>query len=320
MRRIAKNWRPSPLPLEFHLCLDEGRWENALRLYQAHPFSAPPVDTFELLKAIIAKTNASVEEIKRRLDEKLRISNNATRRDPEEIDWSLFWNSINNGDSRTISMALCGARIHGTQHQIGVAESCAILLQACGEQWHQKLVEEVPYSTVTRNNLLTIAWQQSRWDIACEMLQHIRIVKGEMLNLWPLIQKKNWEVALHFFLRCPKNAIAFDVVLPHLLESGCGLPILTQHLERAKILGDVEVIAPLLRHAAAEQDWAFVERCVVHLHDIGQISDSAFKLFKHMCESLTIAVVCERLQAADCELHRLTVEELEEVGAGSLTS
>ena len=314
MRRLARTWKPSPLPLEFHLCLDEGKWDNALRLYQAHPFNASPVDTYELLKAILFRTGSSVEDIKRRLDEKLKLNSSTTRRDPEEIDWGLFWNSVNNGDSRTISMALCGARINGTQHQIGVAESCAILLQSCGDEWHQNLVEEVPYATVTRNNLLTVAWQQSRWDIACEMLQHIRIVKGEMLNLWPLVQEKSWQVALQFVTRCPKNAVAFDVVLPHLLTSGCNLTTLSHHLERAKILGDIEVVAPLLEFAVKNAEWEFVDRCMAHLNDIGEVSTAAYNLFKQMSISMGTEVLCERLQAADYPLHSISVEELEEVG------
>ena len=312
-RMVSKVWKPSPLPLQFHLSLENGQWEDALRVYQNHPYHAPPVDTYELLKTLLYKTNLKVEEIRERFESRMRVNLSAQRRAPEQVEWGRFWNALNAGDSRTISTGLSGARIHGVAAQTGVAEACAVLLTAVGKRWKKELVDEVPYATVTKNNLITVALQKGRWDVAVEVLQYARVTRGDMLNMWPMLNRFNWQVGLLFTSRCPKSAVSFGVVLPQLLQSGCSLNVLSEHLERAKVLGDVEVVAPLLRHAVKVGEWDFVVRAMEHLEDIGCISTAAHRVFAHLCDRHGPEKVVKSIVDAGLELHTIEVSDLEEI-------
>ena len=149
MRTRVKVWRATPLPFEFQLALDTGEWEKALSLYLRHPYHAPPTDTFDLLKLIMHRTGARVEDIKQRISDKIKLAVSLQKQVPEEVEWGTYWDALNRGDSKTISMALSGAKISGVTNQIGVAEACAVLLKSCGKNWRNELVDRAPFGTAT---------------------------------------------------------------------------------------------------------------------------------------------------------------------------
>lgn len=307
------SWRAAPLPLEFHLALETGDWQKALRAYQSHPFHAPPVDTFDLLKLVMHSTGVRMEDVKSRFSEKVKLASSLQRRVLDEVEWAKYWEALNQGDSRVISQALAGAKVHGVSQQIGVAEACAVLIKASGTQWKQDIVESVPFGTVTRNNLVTVALERQRWDVAVELLRNIRLSKADVSSLWPLIATFPWSHALLIVSNCVKSAVPFETVLPHLLEDGCDLSMLSEHLERASVLGDVDVVAPLLAHAAKTEQWDYVDRAMDHLSDIGTISDATFRAFQRMCTLHGTATVCRKLQEADIPLHYVTMDTLEQL-------
>ncbi|CUG91109.1 Hypothetical protein, putative [Bodo saltans] len=306
-------WRAAPLPLEFHLALETGDWQKALRSYQSHPFHAPPVDTFDLLKLVMHSTGVRMEDVKSRFSEKVKLASSLQRRVLDEVEWAKFWEALNQGDSKVISQALAGAKVHGIAQQIGVAEACAVLIKSSGQQWKDDIVESVPFGTVTRNNLVTVALERQRWDVAVELLRNIRLSKADVSSLWPLIATFEWQHALLIVSNCVKSAVPFETVLPHLLDDGCDLSMLSEHLERASVLGDVDVVAPLLAHAAKTEQWDYVDRAMDHLADIGTISDATFRAFQRMCSLHGTGAVCRRLQESDIPLHSVTMDVLEQL-------
>lgn len=305
-------WKPAPLPIAFHASLESGNWLAALKAYYGHQFHAPPVDTFELLKMVMHKTGVKAEDVESRFETKIRMRFGTQKRAIDQVDWATFWHALNSGDSRVISHALDGAKIQGVMSQTGVAEACAVLLKSQPD-WQRSLIDEVPFSSVTKNNLLTVSLECGRWDVAVEFLQHAKFSRGDVMNVWPLVSNFSWSVALSFVLRCSKQAVSFDVVLPHLLKQGCGLQLLSEHLERANCLADPIVVAPLLSHAVTQHDWNFVSRAMEHLHDLGAISAAAHRVFVHLCGVFGTGNVVRRLRAAKVELHEVTVEALEEL-------
>lgn len=312
-RASSSNWKASPLPFEFHLALDVGDWQKSLRCYAAHPFHCPPVDTYDLLKLVMHQTGVRMEDVKSRFSEKIKLSTSLQRKIPDEIEWEAFWEALNIGDSKTISAALTGARIHGVSQQIGVAEACAVLLKSSGKNWKQEIVESSPFGTVTRNNIVTLALEQQRWDVAVDLLRHIRLSKSDVASLWPLVATFPWQQALLMVSNCAKSAVPFGTVIPHLLDDGCGLGMLSEHMEQACVLGDIDVVAPLLAHAVKTENWEYVERAMDHLSDIGTITEASLKTFQHMCSLHGTAKVCQKLTESEVALHSVTIEILEEL-------
>ncbi|KAH9579767.1 hypothetical protein LSM04_001062 [Trypanosoma melophagium] len=306
-----KVWKAVPLPQQFHTSLETGDWMRALHVYQRHPFHAPPVDTFDLLKAIMHATGVRVDDVKSRFNEKIRLSAILQRKAPDEVEWSVFWEALNKGDSKTISAALMGARLSSVGQQIATAEACAVLLKSAGADWESKLVDSVPFATVTRCNLVHVALLQERWDVAVELLRNVRINRSDVMTLWPLIEQLDWEKVLLLISACPKNSVPFDLALRHILRGGCSLQYLSEHLENARVLGDADVVAPLLAHAVEIGDWDFVSRGMEHLVDIGQITQPAREVLEHMGKIHGMEKVCQRLEEHRIPLHCVTVENLE---------
>lgn len=307
-----RTWKPVPLPLDFQLALEAGNWAKALKIYQGHPYTAPPLDTFELLKLLFYKTPVSVATVRSRFEAKVRVNLAMKQRAPEQIEWGVFWEALNKGDSRVVSMSLSGARVNGLSNQCGVAEACAVLLRTEGKDWRANLVDNLPFSTVTANNLVTTTFVRGRWDLALEMLEHVRLTRADVTNLWPTVACFHWAVALAFVSSVPRQAVPFDKTIPSMLAGGCSLPVLAEHMERSRALNDVNVVAPLLEHAVTvEKDYDFAERCLQHLVDIDAISHAAMSFFGQLCETYTTPVVFQTLITAGVPLHRLTVENLE---------
>ncbi|KAG8343730.1 hypothetical protein TRVL_05443 [Trypanosoma vivax] len=306
-----KVWKAVPLPQQFHTSLETGDWMKALHVYQRHPYHAPPVDTFDLLKAVMHATGVGVDDVKSRFNEKIRLSAILQRKAPDEVEWAVFWEALNNGDSKTISAALMGARLSSVSQQVATAEACAVLLKFAGNNWEEKLVESFPFATVTRCNLVHVALAQKRWDVAVELLRTVRVTRSDVVTLWPLIKELDWEKALMLISACPKNSVPFDLALTHILRGGCSLQQLSEHLENARVLGDVDVVAPLLSHAVEVGDWDYVGRGMEHLVDIGQITQPAREVFDHMLKIHGAEKVCKRLLENRIPLHRITVEMLE---------
>ncbi|CCD12162.1 unnamed protein product [Trypanosoma congolense IL3000] len=306
-----KVWKAVPLPYQFHTSLETGDWMRALHAYQRHPYHAPPVDTFDLLKAVMHATGVRVEDVKSRFNEKIRLSAILQKKTPEEVGWEVFWQALNKGDSKTISAALMGARLSSVVQQIATAEACAVLLKSAGENWTKVLVDDFPFATVTRCNLVQVALLLERWDVAVELLKHVRVTRSDMIMLWELFEKFDWEKTLMLISACPKNSVPFDRALSHILRSGCSLRHLSEHLENAKVLGDADVVAPLLAYAVEIKDWEYVGRGMDHLVDIGQITQPAREVFEHMGKIHGTERVCRRLSENGIPLHRITVERLE---------
>lgn len=310
----SRVWKPAPLPVEFHIALDSGDWVGALKRYQMHPFHAPPLDTYELLKTIVFKTGLKLDSVKQRFDTKARLTASTRRKVPEQVDWHVFWEALNKGDARNISNALLGARVSTAPSQIAVAEACAVLLQSQGSRWHAVLVDMSPFSAVTINNLLTTAVQVGRWDLSIEMMRNVRIGKNEAHSLWHgYYNRAHWTVGLAFVMSVPRQHVEFDEVLPTLLDAGCSLPLLAEHLESHQALSDAGVIAPLMRVAFRRGEYVFVMRCLEHLVEIGTISPAAFRMVGYLCERHGNEKVLMRIDAAGIQFHELTVELLEEV-------
>lgn len=307
-----RTWKPVPLPLDFQLALESGNWAKALKIYQGHPYTAPPLDTFELLKVLFYRTPLSFASVRQRFEAKVKINLAMKQRAPEQIEWGIFWEALNKGDSRVVSMSLSGARVTGLTNQCGVAEACAVLLRTEGREWRENLVENLPFSTVTANNLVSTTFVRGRWDLALEILDHIRLSRSDVANLWPTVACFHWSVALAFVTAVPRHAVPFDKTIPSLLENGCSLPVLAEHMERSKALNDVNVVAPLLEHAVhVEKDYDFAERCMQHLVDIDAISHAAMAFFGQLCETYTTEKVFKVLAQAGIPLHKLSVENLE---------
>ncbi|KPA83439.1 hypothetical protein ABB37_03068 [Leptomonas pyrrhocoris] len=304
-------WKAAPLPASFHAALESGNWQRALHLYQRHPYHTPPADTFDLLKSIMHYTGVGVEDVKARFNEKVRLSAALQRTKAEDVEWSLFWEALNKGDGATISAAFRGARVTTPVAQVSMAEACAVLLQAAGAEWEEKLVNSVPFVTVTRCNLLEIALLQKRPDVAVEMLRNTRMSRAELIALWPLISQCTWEQVLDMISACPKKAVPYHEALPFILKQGCSLQKLSEHLEQARVLGDADVVAPLLSYAVDVGDWSYVDRCVGHLVDIGKITASARDAFDHLCNLHGAQQVCRRLAEHHVELADMTIEDLE---------
>lgn len=304
-------WKAAPLPASFHAALESGNWQRALHIYQRHPYHTPPADTFDLLKSIMHHTGVGVEDVKARFNEKIRLSASLQRATAEEVEWPVFWAALNNGDGATISAALEGARMRKTSMQVGMAEACAVLLKSAGADWEAQLVDSVPFVTVTRCNLVHLALLQKRPDVATEMLRNVRLTQSEVASLWPLMSRCTWEQVLEMISACSKNSVPYNVALPFILRQGCDLQTLSEHLEQARVLGDADVVAPLLAYAVDIQDWSYVDRCVGHLVDIGKITASARDAFDHLCKLHDPQQVCRRLAEHHVELSDMTIEDLE---------
>lgn len=306
-----KVWRAAPLPPSFHTALEAGDWLRALQVYQRHPYHAPPNDTNDLLTAVMHHTGVGVDDVKSRFNEKIRLSAILQRRTAEGVEWGAFWEALNNGDGKTISAAMLGASISSSVHQIGVAESCAVLLKHAGADWEDRLVDSTPFTTVTRSNLVHAALSMSRYDVAVELIRQVRLHRADVATLWPLMKQATWEEVLQMISACPKNSVPYDQVLPFVLRRGCSLQILSEHLEQARVLGDVDVVAPLLSYAAEEGNWDYVDRGVEHLVDIGQITEAARQAFAHLCKLHGHGRVCQTLKDHRVEIVDLTIERLE---------
>ena len=314
---FSKVWKPSPLPLSFHIALEGGNWQDALEVYQAHPFHAPPADTYELLKTLLYKTNLKVSAVQERFDTRMKTNESVVRRAPEPVEWGRYWAALNSGDSKVISMGLSGAKVSGVSAQTGVAEACAVLLTSVGKNWKADLVDNVPFSTVTKNNLITSALQRQRWDIALEMVAYGKVSRSDMNNIWPMMSTLPWQVGLQFTTKCQKNAVSYDVVLPLLLETGCHLQTLSDHLESVKVLSNFEVIAPLVDHAMEAKEYDYLNRMMDHLEDIGLIPAAVLKVWQHLCETESPAIIVERVKSCNMKLYELTVNDLEEISSMS---
>jgi hypothetical protein len=311
---VGKKWKPAAMPLNFHLSLDKGEWAEALKVYRMHGYQAPPTDTYDLLKTIVYKTGLKLDAVRQRFEAKVRLNVLAQKRAPELIEWHVYWEALNRGDSRNISMALAGARVVSIPQQIGVAEACAVLLQAQGKKWHETIVDEAPFATVTANNLLTISMSLGRWDIALEMLPHLRITKGDALNLWKSqFSRRSWMVGLSFLTLAPAKVVPHAEMVPALLEKGCSLQLLAERLEAKKSLTDLAALKPLVEAALAEGDWDFTRRCVDHMVDIGRISPRAHSVLMHLCAKYSDEKVFKKLHEANIPITDVTVELLEAV-------
>jgi hypothetical protein len=310
----SKNWRAAPLPFDFHLSLDNNKWETALKVYQLHPYHTAPADTYDLLKQIMYNTKAQVDVIKQRFQAKIKLAVNMQKRAPEEVDWATFWTALNAGDSKTISMALCGAKLNGVSVQIGVAETCAALLKASNTAWYRELVSDMPYSTVTKSNLVMTCMTRQRWDLGCELLRMAKLTRPEVASMWSVVEKNfSWVQGLLVMAHCTKSSVPYGTALPVILDGGCPLELLSQHLEHFKALGNCDVVAPLLDYAVKQKNWEFVAKGVEHLCDIGVVTQAAHRAFKHLCAQKSIESVCLLLKARKIPLHHITVELLEEI-------
>lgn len=309
--RVERGWNAAPLPMPFHVALESGDWKRALHIYQRHPFHAPPADTFDLLKTVMHATGIGMSDVKSRFSEKVRLSSLLQRKTSEEVEWGLFWKALNQGDGNTISAAFAGASVSSSTQQIALAEACAVLLKGTGATWHEKLIDNMPFATVTRRNLVHVALSSQRWDVAIEMLRHVRLSRGDLTTLWPLMTQFSWDKVLLLISACPKNSVPYNAALPFILQSGCSLQALSEHLEQARVLSDADVVAPLLSYAVEVKDWNYVKRGVAHLVDIGQITSTVHKTFEHLCLLHGWDTVCERLRSHRIDLSTMTIENLE---------
>ena len=316
----GRNWlstlkgREDVLPLAFHVSIDKGDWATALKEYFAHPYNAPTTDTYDLLKTILYKTNISLEPIRHRFEAKVRMNVLAQRRQAEAVEWHVFWEALNRGDSKGISMALVGAKVQSVAQQIGVAEACAVLLHAQGKKWHEKIVDEAPFATVTSNNLVSIAASLGRWDLGLEMLPHLKLNRGDAVSLWHAQYARfSWEIGLAYLTLAPAKLVPHGHIVPSLLERGCGLQLLAERLESKRSLTNLAALTPLIDAALKTEDWAFTRRCVDHLVDIGKIAARAHSVLLHLCAKHGDDVVFRRLREMQISLPALTVELLESV-------
>lgn len=315
-RRLLKRapervWRAVPLPQAFHTALESGDWRKALQLYERHPYHTPPIDTFDLLRSIMHATGVGVADVKRRFNEKIRLSEALQKKTTEEVEWGAFWHALNNGDGKTISAAIKGASINGTGPQIAMAEACAVLLKSAGEDWEERLIESVPFGTTTRSNLVQVALKEGRWDVAIEMLRTVLLPKAEMKALWPVMAQFSWEQVLGMISACPKYAVPYDSAIPFILNSGCSLQRLSEHLEQGGVLSDVDVVGPLLTYAESRKDWDYVNRCIDHLQEIGHLTPAVAGTYRQLTKLHSTEKVCKALRAHRVRLSDMTIENLE---------
>lgn len=323
MRRIAsKTWRPLPLPLTFHNALDTGHWTDALSIYNANSSHVPVMDTYELLRAILINTSLSVGAVKHRFESRMKAQQATKRRPPEEIEWNTFWEALNNGDSRTISMSLSGARVVGVDSQMRIAEACAVLLHHRKENWYETLVDNVPFATVTANNLVAIAIREKRPDVALEMLPHLKLSRSDAVTLWPTVKTLGWQTALEFFFGgCRPFAADF---VDDLLGLGADITIIAEMLERAKLLQDKRLVSKLIINVATRDSdpskyhkkaslstEEFVKRCFEHLGDLDCIPEATLRAVLHKMDAVGCKALVQTLVAENVQPHELTMVKLE---------
>lgn len=311
LRQPERVWRAVPLPQAFHTALESGDWLRALFMYEKHPYHTPPIDTFDLLRTMMHATGVGVSDVKRRFNEKIRLSEALQKKTTEEVEWSTFWHALNNGDGKTISAAIRGASINGTGSQVAMAEACAVLLKSAGENWEERLIESVPFGTTTRSNLVQVALKEGRWDVATEMLRTVLLPKAEMKSLWPVMAQFSWEKVLGMISACPKYAVPYESALPHILQNGCSLQRLSEHLERCGVLSDVDVVAPLLSYAEMIKDWDYVNRCIDHLQEIEHLASPVVNTYHQLTRLHSTEKVCKALRANRVRLSDMTIENLE---------
>ncbi|EPY29342.1 hypothetical protein STCU_04604 [Strigomonas culicis] len=123
--------------------------------------------------------------------------------------------------------------------------------------------------------------------------------------------QNSWERVLHLISACPKSSVPYSRALPFILRDGCSLQLLSEHLEHARVLGDVDVVSPLLDYAVQIKDWEYVNRCLEHLVEIGHVTCAAKTAFTHLCNLHGEAKVCRLLKEHSIRLADMSIENLE---------
>ena len=324
MQRSARllHVMPRPLSPKFYTMLDSNNWIGALEVYAEHPWRAPPADTYELLKLIMNQTGIRAEDLCSRFEGRMKHKLRQKRNAHEEVEWVRFWELIRDGE---ITEAMRGLVMGNSSASKGDASEVIYparkhdktnLVLLCGKFLEDVGIETVtrmPYSFVSRANIVSAALECGRLELAIRMLEYTKLTKRECATIWPLVGQFSWVGGLKFIEASPRSSIDTSVALPSLLEKGCPMHILVVYLEFTGGLRDRIVVNTLLEHAVRKSDWEFVRQGIAHLEDIDALSPQAHRCFTQHVELRGMEAICLAVMRAGLRFSDLTVQRIEKL-------
>jgi len=313
--RLAAHWMPRPLAPEFYALLDKNDWRGALEVYTNHPWKAPPVDTYELLKLMMSEAELPAEEMCYRFEDRMRYKVREPKERPGEVEWGKFWEYISKDEVHLAGAALAGAQVNKVFTQGAVIFTCQKLLQAVG----MDTLQGMPYSYVSKSNIISAALEVEQFDLVMDMMDHTRLTRSDAKTIWPLVSRYDWATALRFIVKCPRHALEAETVVPQMLQRGCDLETLCLYMEQTGGIHDKAVVNVLVAHAVSVENWPFVVKATAHLEDIDAITPQAHRCFAAMVDLHGVAAVAKELLAKGFKFSDMSVEVLERLSVRPFT-
>ena len=306
MRRslVSLGVLPRPLSPKFYAMLDANKWQEALSLYCAHPWRAPPADTYELLKIIMRETGISSADLSIQFRAQVRKVHNAEKK--VQLPWHEFWDLVHRGEVINASAALGQKSASPSHQQTNFVILCGNLIKEVGLE----KLKEMPFSYISKVNVVTAALDQDQFELAIKMLEIMKIQQKEAHAMWPLVSKYSWVHGLRFLERSPRRAVTKESIFD-LLEKGAPLMMLVSYLEYNGALNLRPIIDALLEYAVKMKDFEFVKKGIAHLEDTDMISPQAHRSFLHLAEVHSLEKMCDAVLRNKVRFSDLTVEKIE---------
>ena len=303
--RVALGVLPRPLTPKFYAMLDQNKWMEALSLYCAHPWRAPPADTYELLKIIMKETGISAADLSLQFRAQVRKTHRDNKK--AEVAWDEFWEFVSRGEVVNASNALGG--------KVGSAPSssltsfvilCGSLIKAVGLE----KLKNMSFAFVSKPNVVAAALDQDQFEIALKMVELVNFQPKEAQALWPLVARQSWQEGIRFLERSSKRSVTKESVFS-LLEKGAPLMILVTYLEFNGALNLRTIVDSLIEYAVKTKDYEFVKKGIAHLEDTDMLSPQAHKAFLHLAEVHSLEKLCDAVLRNKLRFSDLTVEKIE---------
>ena len=281
---------------------------EALRVYCAHPWRAPPADTYELLKLIMRETKISSADLS--VQFRAQVKKVQSTQMKTEMPWEEFWDTVGKGEILSASKALSTSKSITGAEKTNFVILCGKLLEAVGLDGLKKM----PFAYVTKTNIITAALEKDHFPLAIHMLELCSIQRKDAEAIWPIVAKYSWQQGLQFIQHFKKSSITKDFLLC-LLEKGTPLMLIVSYLEYNGGLNQKAIIDALIEHAISIKDYEFVKKGIAHLEDIDLIAPQVHKAFLHHAELYTLEKVCDGVMRNNCKFSELTVEKIERMCA-----
>eukprot|EP00760_Papus_ankaliazontas_P030063 PhM_4_TR4595/c0_g2_i1/m.54754 len=306
---------PRPLPSEFYNALEKNDWLTALKLYETHPWKAPPVDSYDLLKLLMQETRVSSEELMLRFHDRMKHKVKQEKAKVDEVEWVPFWGFIRDEESELAVAALSAVRLNSVYVQGCIISACRRLIETVGFE----AVAMMPYSYVSKANLLSAALEHNQVDIALDIMEVAKLTRRDASTIWPLVGQRDWLFALRFISLCPRASLDATTVLPQILAAGCNMKTLCLYLERTGGIHDRAVVNVLVTHAAKTKDWQFVLDGVGHLQDIDSITPQTHRAFGAMVKMHGVEKVTKALLECGVRFSDMNLQTLEALPIGKVS-